>query len=158
MASIDRADWHYGGNYPPWLRSENGGTHIEIYLAWVIHRRLGSKTLEDQTLGGGLETLYQVSDTRTNSEYVPRGRPRRENGEDCRTSPVAFLEGWYVIPSARRQGAGRALVAAAEAWAPEQGCREFASDTELENTESAAAHRALGFEDAGAIRCFRKNL
>lgn len=71
---------------------------------------------------------------------------------------------WDVMfmPSRRsrhtRQGAGRALVAAAEVWAREQGCREFASDTELENTESAAAHRALGFDDAGAIRCFRKVL
>jgi aminoglycoside 6'-N-acetyltransferase I len=82
----------------------------------------------------------------------------RPYAEDCKTSPVAFLEGWYVIPSGRRQGAGRALVAAAEAWAREQGCREFASDTELDNTASAAAHRALGFEDAGAIRCFRKDL
>lgn len=82
----------------------------------------------------------------------------RPYAEDCKTSPVTFLEGWYVLPSARRQGVGRALVAAAEVWAREQGCREFASDTELDNTESAAAHRALGFEDAGAIRCFRKDL
>jgi aminoglycoside 6'-N-acetyltransferase I len=53
---------------------------------------------------------------------------------------------------------GRELVAAAEAWAREQGCREFASDTQLENTVSAAAHLALGFEDAGIVRCFRKTL
>ena len=82
----------------------------------------------------------------------------RPYAEDCRTSPVAFLEGWYVIPSARGRGVGRALVAAGENWARQQGCREFASDTELENTESAAAHQALGFEDAGALRCFRKTL
>ena len=82
----------------------------------------------------------------------------RPYAEDCRTSPVAFLEGWYVIPTARRHGVGRALVSAAEQWAREQGCHEFASDTQLDNSMSAAAHRALGFEDAGAIRCFRKNL
>jgi aminoglycoside 6'-N-acetyltransferase I len=82
----------------------------------------------------------------------------RPYAEDCRTSPVAFLEGWYVIPTARRHGVGRALVSAAEQWAREHGCHEFASDTELDNSMSAAAHRALGFEDAGAIRCFRKNL
>ena len=82
----------------------------------------------------------------------------RPYAEDCRTSPVAFLEGWYVIPEARRQGVGRALVSAAEQWARERGCHEFASDTELDNSMSAAAHRALGFEDAGAIRCFRKDL
>lgn len=46
MGNIDRADWHYGGNYPSGLPPENGGTHIGIYLAWIIHRQLGSKTLE----------------------------------------------------------------------------------------------------------------
>ena len=82
----------------------------------------------------------------------------RPYAEDCRTSPVAVLEGWYVVPTARRQGVGRALVRAAEQWARDRGCREFASDTQLDNSLSAAAHRALGFEDAGAIRCFRKDL
>lgn len=46
MGNIDRADWHYGGDYPAGLPPENGGTHIGIYLAWVIHRGLGSKRLE----------------------------------------------------------------------------------------------------------------
>lgn len=82
----------------------------------------------------------------------------RPYAEGCSTSPVGFLEGWYVIPSARRQRVGRSLVAAAEQWARAQGCREFASDTQLDNTGSVAAHRALGFEDAGALRCFRKEL
>jgi hypothetical protein len=45
MGNIDRADWHYGGNYPPGLPPENGGTHIGVYLAWIIHRGLGSRTL-----------------------------------------------------------------------------------------------------------------
>lgn len=82
----------------------------------------------------------------------------RAYAEGCSSSPVGYLEGWYVVPEARRQGVGRALVRAAELWAKEQGCTEFASDTELENTRSAAAHRALGFEEVEIIRCFRKPL
>jgi len=82
----------------------------------------------------------------------------RAYAEDCRTSPVAFLEGWYVLPSFRRRGVGRLLLAAAETWARQQGCREFASDTQYDNRASIAAHQALGFEDAGALRCFRKTL
>jgi aminoglycoside 6'-N-acetyltransferase I len=82
----------------------------------------------------------------------------RPYAEDCQTSPVAFLEGWYVVPQARGRGVGRALVAAAEEWGRAQGCREFASDTQYDNAASAAAHQALGFEDAGALRCFRKAL
>ena len=83
---------------------------------------------------------------------------RRAYAEGCETSPVGFLEGWYVVPERRRQGVGRALVAAAEAWARGVGCREFASDAVAENTVSAAAHRALGFEEVVVIRCFRKDL
>src|SRR3954463_15712902 len=50
MANIDRADWHYGGNFPESLPSENGGTPIGMYLAWVINRGLGSEELVE--LGG----------------------------------------------------------------------------------------------------------
>ncbi len=42
---------------------------------------------------------------------------RRAYAEGCGTSPVGYLEGWYVAPSWRRQGIGRALVEASEDWA-----------------------------------------
>jgi aminoglycoside 6'-N-acetyltransferase I len=71
---------------------------------------------------------------------------------------VAYLEGWYVEHSVRGLGVGRARVAAAEAWAIQRGCTEFASDTLVDNVASAAAHRALGFEEVEVIRCFRKPL
>jgi aminoglycoside 6'-N-acetyltransferase I len=83
---------------------------------------------------------------------------RRIYAEGCETSPVGFLEGWYVLPGYRRQGVGRALVAAGEEWARSLGCREFASDALADNTLSAAAHQALGFEEVEVIRCFRKSL
>ena len=83
---------------------------------------------------------------------------RRAYAEGCETSPVGFLEGWYVIPERRGQGVGRALLAAAEAWARGLGCEEFASDAVADNAVSAAAHRALGFEEVVVIRCFRKSL
>jgi hypothetical protein len=35
---------------------------------------------------------------------------------------------------------------------------EFASDALADNEESARAHLALGFSDAGRVRCFRKDL
>jgi aminoglycoside 6'-N-acetyltransferase I len=76
----------------------------------------------------------------------------------CRSSPVPFIEGWYVEPALRGQGIGRALVEAAEAHARAAGHREIASDTELENTNSIAAHRALRYEEAERIVCFRKSL
>ena len=82
----------------------------------------------------------------------------RTCAEGCRTNRVAYLEGWFVVPEARRQGVGRALVGAAETWARSQGCTEFASDTQPTNTGSSAAHRALGFIEVGAVLCYRKEL
>lgn len=83
---------------------------------------------------------------------------RRAYAEGCATSPVGYVEGWYVVPARRGQGVGRALIRAAEEWASAHGCREFASDALVENTVSAAAHRALGFEEVVAIPCFRNAL
>ena len=83
---------------------------------------------------------------------------RRAYAEGCESSPVGFLEGWYVRPERRRKGVGRALVSAAERWACSLGCREFASDALADNLVSAAAHRALGFDEVEVIRCFRKDL
>jgi aminoglycoside 6'-N-acetyltransferase I len=94
-------------------------------------------------------------------EAVPIGFAeisRRSCAEGCITTPVAYLEGWYVEPDERGHGVGRALVAAAEEWARARGCREFASDALLDNAASAAAHAALGFEEVEQIRCFRKDL
>jgi len=82
----------------------------------------------------------------------------RSYAEDCVTDRVAYLEGWYVATDARRQGIGGALVRAAEEWARAQGCTEFASDALIDNAVSAAAHRALGFDETVQLRCFRKDI
>jgi len=82
----------------------------------------------------------------------------RPFAEGCRTSRVAYLEGWYADPDMRGQGVGRALVESAEEWGRNQGCTELASDAEVDNEASMAAHVALGFRDAGVVRCFCKEL
>ncbi|HEY2798555.1 MAG TPA: GNAT family N-acetyltransferase [Thermoanaerobaculia bacterium] len=94
-----------------------------------------------------------------------RGRPVgfaevsiRAYAEDCSTDRVGFLEGWWVAPGERRKGVGRLLMEASEAWARKRRCLEFASDALPGNRASIAAHRALGFADAGTVVCFRKEL
>jgi aminoglycoside 6'-N-acetyltransferase I len=74
------------------------------------------------------------------------------------TSPVAFLEGLYVVAGARRQGVARALVTAVIGWARQRGCRELASDTQLANQQSQQVHAHLGFEETERIVCFRMAL
>jgi aminoglycoside 6'-N-acetyltransferase I len=82
----------------------------------------------------------------------------RPYADGCETSPVAYLEGWYVDPDVRRQGVGSALVQAAEAWAREHGYREFASDALLDNLDSQRAHEALGFIEVERAVRYRKVL
>lgn len=78
------------------------------------------------------------------------------NGTD--SSPVGFLEGWYVAPAWRGRGVGRALVRAVEDWARGRGCGELASDALLDNTSSHAAHAACGFEESERVVYFRRRL
>ena len=78
--------------------------------------------------------------------------------EGTESSPVGYLEGIYVEEGCRRQGLARKLLAACENWARERGCREFASDCELTNTQSLRFHLSLGFEEANRIICFAKKL
>ena len=78
--------------------------------------------------------------------------------DGCEARPVGYVEGWYVDPDVRRQGVGRALVEAAEAWARSRGCRQMASDAELWNTTSHRAHAALGFHETARLVLFKKDL
>ena len=82
----------------------------------------------------------------------------RNYAEGCETSPVAYLEGWYVDPDVRRTGLGASLVKAVETWALKHGYSEIASDAELDNKISLQAHLALGFEEVERQICFKKRL
>ncbi|MDQ5857015.1 MAG: GNAT family N-acetyltransferase [Acidobacteriota bacterium] len=136
---------------PAWLRMREG--------LWPDE--MGSHATEiEQFFAGTLSMPLAVLIAGDDSEK-PVGFAElsiRNYAEDCVTDRVAYLEGWYVVPEARRRGVGRALVAAADEWARSQGCTEFASDALIDNEASAAAHRALGFEETVQIRCFRKQL
>jgi aminoglycoside 6'-N-acetyltransferase I len=82
----------------------------------------------------------------------------RKYAPGCRSSPVPFIEGWYVEPDSQGRGIGRALIEAAEAYAREAGHDEIASDAQLENADGIAAHRAVGFREVERIVCFRRSL
>jgi aminoglycoside 6'-N-acetyltransferase I len=82
----------------------------------------------------------------------------RGYAEGCVSSPVPFVEGWYVRGGERHKGAGRALMGAAENWALVRNFTEIASDTQLSNAQSQGAHAALGFEEAERLVAFRKSL
>ena len=82
----------------------------------------------------------------------------RPYADGCATSPVGYLEGWYVDADVRRCGVGAALVRAGEEWARGRGYSEFASDALLDNTVSHRAHEALGFREVERAVRYRKAL
>ena len=82
----------------------------------------------------------------------------RPYAEDCETSPVGYIEGWYVDPDLRRQGVGGRLIRAAESWARGLGLQEMASDTWIWNESSIQAHLSLGYREAERLVTFCKKL
>jgi len=82
----------------------------------------------------------------------------RKYAEGCTTSPVAYLEEWFVDADVRRQGVGKALILAAEAWSRQNGFHELASDTLIDNDISLASHLALGFREVERQINFIKKL
>ena len=83
---------------------------------------------------------------------------RHDYVNGCKTSPVGFLEGIYVVPEARRQGVARQLVAAVADWVREKGCSELASDARIDNAASHRMHEALGFAETQRVVFFRRLL
>jgi aminoglycoside 6'-N-acetyltransferase I len=82
----------------------------------------------------------------------------RRYADGCHTSPVGYIEGWYVDDDVRRQGVGGQLVKAAEQWALAQGCLEMASDCEIDNDVSLKAHLAIGYAEVERLIHFRRSL
>ena len=82
----------------------------------------------------------------------------RKYADGCESSPVGYIEGWYVDEDLRGQGIGTALIKAAEDWARSQGMTEMASDTWLENEASIQSHLKLGYEETDRLVHFAKKL
>ncbi len=82
----------------------------------------------------------------------------RKYADGCETSPVGYIEGWFVDEDLRGQGYGHALVRTAEDWARSQGLKEMGSDTWLDNDVSIKAHLAMGYEEVERLIHFAKTL
>lgn len=94
--------------------------------------------------GGGLVGFAEV----TMHDHAP----------GCTTSPVGYLEGWWVDPDHRRRGVGSALLAASERWSRDHGATEFASDAYADSEVSRAVHAAAGFREKRAVVRFHKQI
>jgi len=96
-------------------------------LAWECMRQTlwpsaaGEYAREIERLFGGdrrdpAEVLIAIDDSGLSIGFAELSI--RPSAEGCYSGRVAYLEGWFVEASARRQGVGTALVKAADAWGP----------------------------------------
>lgn len=132
-----------------WLRMRRtlwpelaGTDEMDDAAAWLA--RPDAVVIVAERLGGGLSGFAELG--------------ARPYADGCDTSPVAFLEGWYVDEDVRRQGVATALLDAGEAWARSRGYSELASDALLDNTASHRPHSALGFSEVERAVRYRKPL
>jgi aminoglycoside 6'-N-acetyltransferase I len=137
------------GDRAEWLRMRvalwpESASDPPEYLRDYAEARNDHAVLVAERAGGGLCGFVELS--------------LHEYAGGCDTSPVGYLEGWWVDADVRRAGVGRALVAAAEEWARAHGCVEMASDTEVENVDSQRAHAALGYRETERLVMFARRI
>jgi aminoglycoside 6'-N-acetyltransferase I len=82
----------------------------------------------------------------------------KESAEGCFSSPVGYLEAWFVDENLRGKGVAGVLTDAAENWARGKGCTDMASDTWLENGVSIRAHAKMGYSEVERLVHFVKHL
>ena len=134
---------------PEWLRMRQG-LWPEAPLDYLS---LDLDTLLDNSDAG----IFVASDSQGQLvAFIEAGL--RDHAESCETSPVGYIEAWYVDEHVRGQKLGREMVHVAEQWAREKGCTEMASDTWLDNEASIAAHVKLGYYEVERLVHFVKRL
>lgn len=83
---------------------------------------------------------------------------RHDYVEGTETTPVGYLEGIFIMDGYRKMGYAKELLTACEIWAKNNGCKEFASDCEIDNDNSFQFHKAMNFTEVNRIICFTKKL
>lgn len=140
---------------------------IEDFEGWqLLRRRLWPWVTDDETRAFLAQTLTSNSKTKIfiaqneNNQIIGflEASLRTDYVEDCDTSPVGYIEGWFVDENYRRQHVGLNLTKVAEDWARRLGCQEMASDCDINNQTSLAAHLGSGYTEVGRNIHFKKLL
>lgn len=134
---------------PEWLRMR--------LLLWPFGTPEGFSADMDELLAGPLTPVFVVDRLDGNlGGFLEAGT--RKYAEGSETSPVGYIEGWYVDEDLRGTGIGKALAQAAEEWARSEGLSEMGSDTWLENEASIQAHLKMGYEETERLVHFIKKI
>ena len=90
--AYDRADWHYGGDYPKGLPPENGGTHIGMFLAWCIINNLQG-SFHDEESPASLQAVRERS--MTGREFLFKECDEKFWEEDLSDEGNRFAHAYY---------------------------------------------------------------
>lgn len=141
-------------------KAEIQDVHILTELALMLWPRHTAEEMQEDmaAISAQSDAAFFVAYDGESAIGFAQCQLRHDYVEGTDSSPVGYLEGIYVIDEYRNQGIARELLTACESWAKAKGCAEFASDCELDNTQSLQFHLNVGFEEANRIICFTKKL
>lgn len=133
-----------------------------------ILARLAMKLFSDVTFERMKEEMELIVDSIDSDCYIAydNEKPvgfmycclRYEYAEGVRTYPVGYLEGAFIEEEYRRKGYMKELFKFFETWAKTMGCKEVASDCELESLAGIEFHKSVGMEEVSRLIHFRKDI
>jgi hypothetical protein len=88
----DDISWHYNDEFPKELRRENAGTHIGIFIGWVIRRGLESDFLRN-TMKDGIIKVKNKSISGT--DFLINYMDGKFTDEDLNKEANEFTKAFY---------------------------------------------------------------
>jgi Domain of unknown function (DUF4304) len=90
--AFDRMDWHYGGDYPKGLPNENGGTHIGMFLAWIIAHDLVGEMHREESKAALKQLLARKI---TGRDFLIEQCDEKLWADDFNEQGLAFAKDYY---------------------------------------------------------------
>ncbi|TNG03197.1 MAG: GNAT family N-acetyltransferase [Gammaproteobacteria bacterium] len=78
--------------------------------------------------------------------------------EGCVVKHIGYIEALYVEPKYQGKGFGSELIRLAEKWVSDQGLKEIAVDTNLDNIQGQNLYQVLGYKEQDRLVLYRKGL
>lgn len=137
----------------------------EEFKLWSIFRLSLYSALENEYNVKEMESIH--IDDKWHCQFIENDKGEkiglveislRNIVDGCLTSPVAYLEGLFLIESERNKGQGTKVIKLIIAWCKSSGYEELATDTEINNTKAQKFYSKLGFEEVDRVIEYRLDL
>lgn len=91
--AIDRIDWHSGAdNFPSELKHEAGGTHIGMFIAWILNNNLEGELHRTESQ----ESISKVKNREmTGTEFLINECDEKFWEDDLNTEGLEFTKFYY---------------------------------------------------------------